>query len=148
MVGGGAQLGGQIDLLGCEYLGGCPSLGSRVLNKMELHFDGSGLTVAVAPQGLFTLAGARPVLSLTWPDITSLSASTTRPRSTPLAPGRLMRSVVNVLTMRLDLADQLSVRTSAWTMTVGVRAAAADLTAALEDLLASIDGPAPAVTAT
>lgn len=136
-----------IDIAGCEYLGGCPTVGSRVLNKVQLHFDSEGLTVAIAPQGLFTLAPARPVLVLAWREITTLSATTTRPRRASLAPKWLAHFVADVLTMRLDLPDQITVGTPAWTMTVGVRVAAAELTAALQALLASRDGPAPAITA-
>ena len=57
-----------IDLVGCEYLGGCPTVGSRLINKVELHIDGDGMTLAVAPQGLFTLAPAHPILVLGWGD--------------------------------------------------------------------------------
>ncbi len=46
-VDGGAHVGPTIDLLGCEYIGGCPLIGSPVLNKVEFHFDVDGLTVAV-----------------------------------------------------------------------------------------------------
>jgi hypothetical protein len=136
-----------IDLTGCEYLGGCPTIGPRVLNKVQLHFDSNGLTVAIAPQGLFTLAPARPVLVLAWPEITVLSAETTRPRRMSFTPGRLARSIVDVLTMRLDLADQLAIGTPTWTMTIGARVAAAELTTALQALLASRDGHEPKLTA-
>jgi len=139
-------MGVGIDLLGCEYLGGCPTIGTRVLNKVELHFDDDGLTVAIAPQGLFTLAASRPVLTLSWPEITVLSATTSRPGPPPLISG-LVRSVLNVCTMRLDLPDQLTIGTRAWTMTVGVRVAAAELKSARQELLASRDGPAPAIRA-
>ncbi|HSS08472.1 MAG TPA: hypothetical protein VLL25_01210 [Acidimicrobiales bacterium] len=141
------QLGPGIDLLGCEYLGGCPSLGSRVLNKVELHFDSEGLTVAIAPQGLFTLAAARPVLTMSWPEITVLSATNTHAGRKPLTPSRLARRTFNVLTMRLDFPDHLMIGTPAWTMTLGVRVAANDLTRALRELLGNLDGPTPAVTA-
>jgi hypothetical protein len=126
-----------------------PGIGPRRLNKVELHFDSEGLTVAIALQGLFTMAAARPVLVLAWPEITALSATNTRPGPTPtrLTPGRLVRAVVNVLTTRLDLPDQLAIATAGWTMTVGVRVAAAELSRAIQELLASRDGPAPAVTA-
>jgi hypothetical protein len=132
-------------LLGCEYLGGCPAIGARVLNKVELHFDNQGLRVAVAPQGVFTLVAPRPVLSLAWSEITVLAATTTRARPSPLVP-RLARSLLKVCTMRLDLADQLAVGTPMWTMTVGVRVGAAELTAALQELLASCGRPTPVVT--
>ncbi len=138
-------MGAGVDLLGCEYLGGCPDIGSRVLNKVELHFDTDGLTVAVAPQGLFTLAAAHPVLTLAWPDITLLSATDTRQGPTPLLP-RLARSLWKLCTMRLNLPDRLTIGTPAWTMTVGVRVPAAELTDALDQLRSSRDdGPAPAV---
>ncbi|MDQ6613821.1 MAG: hypothetical protein M3083_03480 [Actinomycetota bacterium] len=135
----------HIDLLGCEYLGGCPTLGSRVLNKVELHFDNDGLTVAIAPQGLFTPAAAHPVLVLAWQEITLL-ATTTRPRATKPASMRLTHAVMNVFTMRLDLPDELAIGVSTWTMTVGVRVPAAQLTEDLRDLLGRLDGPAPQVT--
>jgi hypothetical protein len=139
-------LGARIDLLGCEYLGGCPSVGTRVLNKVELHFDPAGLAVAIAPQGLFTLAGAHPVLALPWEEITALSATTVQHAAESL-PIRLARSALKVVTMRLNLPDQLTVGSGDWTMTVGVRMAADELTASLRDLLAGIDGPVPAITA-
>ena len=128
-------MGSEVNLLGCEYLGGCPAVGSRILNKVELHFDSTGLSVAVAPQGLFTLAPARPVLTLTWPEITVLSATTTRPRQR-FSVKRLARATVNLLTMRLDLPDQLAIGTPEWTMTVGVRVDAVELAGALEELVA------------
>jgi hypothetical protein len=137
-----------IDLIGCEYLGGCPTVGSRVLNKVQLHFDSEGLTVAVAPQGLFTLAAARPVLAVPWSEITQLRATTTRPRRMSFTARRVARLAVDVLTMRLDLPDQLVIGTPAWAMTVGVRVTPTELTRALHELLASRDGPAPAVTTT
>jgi len=140
------SLGARIDLTSCEYLGGCPAIGPRRLNKVELHFDDEGLTVAIALQGLFTMAAARPVLVLPWPEITALSATNTGPGPTRLTPRQLLRFVVNMLTTRLDLPDQLAITTAAWTMTVGVRVAAAKLSE-LQELLASRDGPAPAVTA-
>lgn len=136
----------QIDLLGCEYLGGCPTVGSRVLNKVELHFDDQGLTVAIAPQGLFTAAAARPVVSLTWPEITSLSAAT-RPEPTRRTARWLTRGL-DIVRMRLDLHDELAVATATWTMMVGVRIATADLVDALHELLLSVAGPTPLVTAT
>jgi len=137
-------MGVGIDLLGCEYLGGCPTIGTRVLNKVEMHFDDDGLTVWIAPQGLFTLAASRPVLTLAWPEITVLSATTAR-RGPARLISSLVRSVLNVCTMRLDLPDQLTVGTTAWTMTVGVRVAAAELNSGLQELLATRDGPAPAI---
>jgi hypothetical protein len=140
-------LGPEIDLLGCEYLGGCPTVGSRVLNKVELHFNSDGMTIAIAPQGLFTPGPARPALVLAWPEITVLSVTNTRPGPTPLTPKRLVRCVLNVLAMRLDLPDRLAIGTPAWTMTVGVRVSATQLTRALQELLANRDGPAPVVTA-
>jgi hypothetical protein len=140
-------VGVGIDLLGCEYLGGCPTIGTRVLNKVELHFDNEGLGVAIAAQGLFTLAASRPVLSLAWPEITVLLATTTGPGPPPPLISSLVRSVLNVCTMRLDLSDQLTVGTAAWTMTVGVRVAAADLNSAFQVLLASRGRPGPAIRA-
>jgi hypothetical protein len=144
MLWGVSRVTSQIDLLGCEYLGGCPALGARVLNKAELHFDATGLTVAVAPQGLFTLAGARARLSLTWAEITTLSTTSLSPPST--AAGRVARRVRDVLAMRLDLPDQLEVGTPEWTMTVGVRTASGDLARALQGLTETIVGPTPAIT--
>jgi hypothetical protein len=140
-------LGPQIDLLGCEYLGGCPAVGPRVLNKVEMHFDPIGLTIAVAPQGLFTLAAAHPVLTLTWPEITVLSATTIPSGRPPLTPGRVARRALDVLTMRLDLPDRLRIGTEEWTMTVGVRMAADELAESLRQLLAGSEGPTPVVTA-
>jgi hypothetical protein len=140
-------LGPRLDLLGCEYLGGCPAVGARVLNKVELHLDREGLTVDVAPQGLFTLAAAHPVLTLTWPEITVLSATTARSARTPLTPSRVARRVFGVLTMRLDLPDRLMIGTPEWTMTVGVRVPADELAQGLRELLAGSDGPTPAVIA-
>ena len=140
-------MGPGVDLLGCEYLGGCPAVGSRVLNKVELHFAEDGLTVAVAPQGLFTLAYAKPVLVLAWSDITVLSATTTRTGPTPLKPLQFAHAIVNVLRMRLDLPDQLAIGTSDWTMKVGVRLAADELALALNQLLTGHAGPKPAITA-
>ncbi|MDP9073865.1 MAG: hypothetical protein M3N98_06740, partial [Actinomycetota bacterium] len=75
-----------IDLLGCEYLGGCPTVGPRVLNKVRLHFDTEGLTVSIATQGLFTPAEARPVVILAWSEITALSVTSTRPGQSPRSP--------------------------------------------------------------
>jgi hypothetical protein len=138
-------LAAQIDLLGCEYLGGCPTVGSRVLNKVELHFDGHGLTVAIAPQGLFTPAAARPVVTLIWPEITSLSA-TTRPGPSRRTARWLARGA-DIIRMRLDLRDELAVATPTWTMMVGVRIATTDLVDALHELLLSVAGPTPLVTA-
>jgi hypothetical protein len=137
----------QIDLLGCEYLGGCPSVGSRVLNKVELHFDDEGLTIAIAPQGLFTLAAARPVLALPWSEITVLSATKTQNSLMAISPRRLLRLALNLSTMRLDLPDRLAIGTRAWTMTVGVRVPADELADDLRDLVASRNGPSPAITA-
>lgn len=140
-------MGPAVDLLGCEYLGGCPVVGSRVLNKVELHFDGTGLTVAVAPQGLFALAEARPVLVLAWPDISVLRL--TQAGAGPSRPnlGQLVRSAVNMLTMRLDLPNRLAVETPAWTMEIGVRTAPADLAHRLNELLSGRDGAIPVVAA-
>ncbi|GAC1317040.1 MAG: hypothetical protein NVSMB12_14470 [Acidimicrobiales bacterium] len=138
-------MGAGVDLYGCEYLGGCPMIGTRVLNKVELHFDSDGLTVAIAPQGLFTLAASRPVLALAWPEITALSATKARPPLPRISS--LVRAVLNVSTMRLDLPDQLAIATSAWTMTFGVRVAAAELNTTLQVLLASCGGPALAIRA-
>jgi hypothetical protein len=92
------------------------------------------------------MAAARPVLVLPWPEITALSTTNARPGPTLLTPRGLVRAVVKVLTIRLDLPDQLAIATAEWTMTVGVRLAAAELTRALQELLASRDGPVPAVT--
>jgi len=140
-------LGPRIDLLGCEYLGGCPAVGARVLNKVELHLDREGLTLAVATQGLFALAAAHPVLTLTWPEITVLSATTARSARSSVTPSRVARRVFDVLTMRLDLPDRLMIGTPEWTMTVGVRVAADELAQGLRELLGSSDGPTPAVIA-
>ena len=136
-----------IDLLGCEYLGGCPTVGSRVLNKVQLHFDNVGVTVSIAPQGLFTPAAARPVLVLAWSEITTMSATNTSRRPTAHAPRRFIHSLVKVLTTRLDLPDNLLIGTPSWTMTIGVRVAAAELGRALQELLAGCAGPVPALTA-
>jgi len=141
------RLGAGIDLLGCEYLGGCPVVGPGVLNKVELHLDRQGLTLAIPPQGLFTLAAAHPVLTLTWPEITTLSTTTVDPGRVKLTPGRVARRALDVLRMRLDLSDRLSVGTPGWTMTVGVRVGADELARRLSELLAGTDGPTPAVTA-
>ncbi|GAC1534024.1 MAG: hypothetical protein NVS3B1_28510 [Marmoricola sp.] len=124
-----------IELLGCEYLGGCPSIGARVLNKVELHFDTAGLTVAIGPQGLFTAAAPRPVVVLRWAEITVLSA-TTRPVETN-SIRRLWRRVVDVVTIRLDLPHELIVGTTTWTMRFGVRAEASELSSALADARAA-----------
>jgi hypothetical protein len=135
----------HIDLLGCEYLGGCPTIGDKVLSKVEMHFTDAGLNVAIAPQGLFTLATAHPVLALTWTEINVLSmkqAHSGPPSATPL---RALRSAVNVLTMRLDLPYQLTVETPTWTMNIGVRIAPDELAAQLHELLAGYDGPKPRV---
>src|ERR1700730_4116267 len=105
-------MGSEFDLLGCEYLGGCPIVGQRVLNKVELHFGNAGLGIAIATQGLFTLACARPVLNLTWPEITVLS--TTCVPQTPRSARRLARATVNVLAMRLNLPNQLTIATPEW----------------------------------
>jgi hypothetical protein len=135
-----------IDLLGCEYLGGCPALGSGVLNKVELHFADDGLTVAVAPQGLFTLATAHPALVLAWPEMSALTIAPAHPERPPGSRLRVARSAVNVLTMRLDLPYLLAVGTPDWTMRVGVRAAPDELAAQLRVLLDGRDGPIPSVT--
>ena len=117
-----------------------------MLNKVELHFDDHGLTVAIAPQGLFTPAAARPVVSLTWPEITSLSA-TTRPEPSRRTARWLTRGL-DIVRMRLDLHDELAVATATWTMMLGVRIATADLVDALHELLLSVAGSTPLVTAT
>ncbi|GAC1598895.1 MAG: hypothetical protein NVS3B21_24840 [Acidimicrobiales bacterium] len=124
-----------IDLLGCEYLGGCPAIGQRVLNKVELHFDPVGLTVAVAPQGLFTVAAPRAVVVLRWAEITTLSA-TTRPVQTN-SFRRLWRRLVDVVTIRLDLPHELVVGTTTWAMRFGVRAEASELSSALAEARAA-----------
>lgn len=138
-------MGAGIDLLGCEYLGGCPSIGPKVLNKVELHFSDDGLTVAIAPQGLFTLATAHPVLELSWHEIRLLSTTVTRPGPRSTTPMRAVRSAVKVLTMRLDLPYQLAVETPEWIMSVGVRVAPDDLAAQLQQLLDGRPGPTPQV---
>ena len=145
--GGGPTLASGIDLLGCEYLGGCPTIGSRVLNKVELHIDADGVTVAIAPQGLFTPAAARPVLSLRWSEITTISVTNAQAGHPRHLRPRLVRAVVKVATMRLDLADQLVLGTAAWTMTVGVRVSSDELTQAVKRLLTGCAGPTPAVPA-
>jgi hypothetical protein len=139
-------LGTSIDLLGCEYLGGCPTIGSKVLSKVELHFSDDGLAVAIAPQGLFTLATPHPVLALTWADIDIVSMKHAHPGQPSATPFRALRSAVNVLTMRLDLPYQLNVATSDWTMNIGVRVAPDDLASQLRQLLDRCDGPTPQVT--
>jgi hypothetical protein len=138
-------VGAGIDLLGCEYLGGCPSIGPKVLNKVELHFSDDGLTVAIAPQGLFTLATAHPVLDLRWHEIRLLSTKVTHPGPPSTTPMRAVRSAVKVLTMRLDLPYQLAVETPEWIMRVGVRVAPDDLAAQLQQLLDGRTGPIPQV---
>ena len=138
-------MGACIDLLGCEYLGGCPTLGDKVLGKVELHFNDDGLTVAIAPQGLFTLATAHPALTLNWAEISVLSMKPAHAGPRSSSPVRAVRSAVNVLAMRLDLPYQLTVETPDWTMRVGVRMAPVDLTAQLRGLLESRDGPTPQV---
>jgi hypothetical protein len=136
----------DIDLLGCEYLGGCPRIGPKVLNKVELHFTDDGLTVAIAPQGLFTLATAHPVLELTWKQISCLSITHTHPGRRSATPMRAARSAVKVLTMRLDLPYRLAVETPEWIMNIGVRIAPDDLAARLHQLLDGCAGPTPHVT--
>jgi hypothetical protein len=140
-------MGPQIDLLGCEYLGGCPSLGAHALNKVELHFDTHGLTIAVAPQGLFSPAAAHTVLTVPWPEITTLSATHQPPSHHPHGPVALARRAANVLRTRLELPNQLTISTATWTMTIGVRVAAAELVNDLRDLLATRDGPVPGLAA-
>jgi len=139
-------VGAGIDLLGCEYLGGCPSIGPKVLNKVELHFTDDGLTVAIAPQGLFTLATAHPVLELGWHEIRHLSTQLTDPGPPSTTPMRAVRSAIKVLTMRLALPTQLTIETSEWVMRIGVRVAPADLAAQLQHLLDGCAGPTPHVT--
>lgn len=134
-----------IDLLGCEYLGGCPTIGSKVLNKVEVHFTNDGLTVAIAPQGLFTLATAHPALTLTWAEIDAVSLTHTHPGPTSATSRRAARSAVNVLTMRLNLPYQLAIATSDWTMNLGVRVAPDDLCGQLQQLLSGCQGPRPRV---
>jgi hypothetical protein len=140
----GDDVGAGIDLFGCEYLGGCPDIGTKVLNKVELHFTNEGLTVAIAPQGLFTLAAAHPALELGWHEIRHLS---TQPRISPsTTPMRAVRSAIKVLTMRLDLPAHLVVETPDWIMRIGVRVAPDDLAAKLQQLLDGCSGPTPPVT--
>lgn len=139
-------MGAGIDLLGCEYLGGCPSIGRNVLNKVELHFTDDGLTVAIAPQGLFTLATAHPVLELSWQQISLVSITQAHPGPPPAAPLRAVRSAVKVLTMRLDLPYRLAIETPEWTMSIGVRVAPDDLATRLQQLLDGCAGPKPDVT--
>jgi hypothetical protein len=141
-------LGEAIDLLGCEYLGGCPTVGRRARNKVELHFDGRGLTVAIAPQGLFTPAAAHPVVALTWPEMSALSLTTARREQPAPTLRRVVRSMANVLTVRLDLPYRLAIRTPEWTMDLGVRVAPSDLAVKLNDLLANRDLAVPIVMAT
>jgi hypothetical protein len=142
------DVGAGIDLYGCEYLGGCPNIGPKVLNKVELHFSDNGLTVAIAPQGLFTPATAHAVLELAWPEIRHLSARPTNPGPPSTTPMRAVRSAIKVLTMRLDLPAQLAIETSAWSMRVGVRVAPDELAARLQHLLDGCPGPTPRVTTT
>ena len=134
-----------IDLIGCEYLGGCPTIGSKVLNKVELHFSCDGLNVAIAPQGLFTLATAHPVLTLGWPEVTRVSMRPSHPGRAPAATIRAVRSAVRVLTMRLDLPFQLTIETAGWIMNVGVRVAPDELGPKLQQLLDASSGPTPQV---
>jgi hypothetical protein len=138
-------VGDQVDLIGCEYLGGCPAIGSKVLNKVELHFGDAGLAVAIAPQGLFTLAAAHPVLELSWPEITRLSVVSAHPGKPPAPRRRAFRSAVNVLTMRLDLPYQLVIETPEWVMNLGVRVAPDELASQLQQLLDGRGGPTPPV---
>jgi hypothetical protein len=140
-------VGAGIDLLGCEYLGGCPRIGRKVLNKVELHFTNDGLTVAIAPQGLFTLATAHPVLELSWPQISLVSMTEVHPGPPPAAPRRAVRTAVRVLTMRLDLPYRLAIKTPEWIMSIGVRVAPDDLATRLQQLLDGCAGPKPDVTA-
>ncbi|MGO9874185.1 MAG: hypothetical protein ACLPVY_10330 [Acidimicrobiia bacterium] len=139
-------MGAGIDLLGCEYLGGCPSIGPKVLNKVELHFTDDGLTVAIAPQGLFTLATAHPVLELSWQQISVLSMTEAHPGPPSATPRRAVRSAVKVLTMRLDLPYRLAIETPEWIMNIGVRVAPDDLVTRLQQLLDGCAGPKPQVT--
>lgn len=141
-------MGAGIDLVGCEYLGGCPKIGPKVLNKVELHFTDDGLTVAIAPQGLFTLATAHAVLELGWHEIRHLSTQPTDPRPPSTTPMRAVRAAIKVLTMRLDLPAQLAIETPEWIMRVGVRVAPDDLAARLQHLLDGCPGPTPRVTTT
>jgi hypothetical protein len=102
---------------------------------------------SIAPQGLFTLAAPRPVLALPWTEITVLSATKTQNSLMAISPRRLLRLALNLSTMRLDLPDRLAIGTRAWTMTVGVRVPADELAGDLRDLVASRNGPSPAITA-
>jgi hypothetical protein len=138
-------LSAGIDLIGCEYLGGCPAIGSKVLNKVELHFSTDGLHVAIAPQGLFTPATAHPVLTLGWPEITRVSMRPAHPGHAPAPTMRAVRSAVKVLTMRLDLPYQLTIETAGWLMNVGVRVAPDALVPQLQQLLDASGGPTPPV---
>jgi len=135
----------RIDLLGCEYLGGCPALGDGVRNKVELHFDADGLMVAVAPNGLFAVAPAHPVLTLGWPEITALRVSTTPAEDRGLLR-RVARRAANVWRTRLDLDDELTVSTRGWAMALGVRARPDELAESLRHLLELADQPTSTVT--
>jgi hypothetical protein len=123
-----------LHLRGCEYLGGCPAIGSRVLNKVELVFDSRGLCVLIAPQGLFTAAMPRPVLDVEWSEIDSVVATCT-PRPVHVTVRRCCRVVVHVLIVRLDLPYQVEVVTAEWAMSVGVRESPARVVDVLRDVL-------------
>jgi hypothetical protein len=140
------DVGAGIDLFGCEYLGGCPDIGTKVLAKVELHFTDDGLTVAIAPQGLFTLAAAHPVLELGWHEIRHLATQLADPGPPSTTPMRAVRSAIKVLTMRLDLPAQLAIDTRAGIIRFGVRVAPDDLAAQLRQLLNGCSGQIPAVT--
>jgi hypothetical protein len=137
---------GCIDLRGCEYLGGCPTIGTKVLSKVELHFTDNGLSVAITPQGLFTLATAHPVLTLTWAEITNLALKQAHPGRPPATALKAVRSARNILTMRLDLPYQLAVQTAAWTMNLGVRAEPKELARQLQQLIDRCGEPRPQLT--
>jgi hypothetical protein len=138
-------VGACIDLLGCEYLGGCPAIGEKVLGKVELHLTGDGLRVAIAPQGLFTVATAHTVLALAWSEIEVVSITPAHAPTSAPAPLRVVRSAVNVLTMRLDRPYRLTVGTREWSMEIGVRVAPDDLGPQLRHLLDGCAGPTPRV---
>ena len=140
-------MGACIDLLGCEYLGGCPAIGERTLGKVEVHLTEEGLRVAIAPQGLFTLATAHTALALAWSDIEVMSIAAAHAASRPPAPIRAVRSAVNVLTMRLDRPYRLTVGTRDWSMEIGVRVGPDDLVPQLRRLLDGCAGPTPRIAA-